>query len=145
MNPESSNCNLTFLIPSALCHDWYWQHCVRSSLVQTGGSDWSRVITWPGYWPLIGAGRACQPRSVPCPGQFISIYNIVILDTLHYYKTINRSITPGVMQLWRINYQPDTEIHAHEDTSSKSGVIYIYWVRVSNDVLNIAAMSKTLK
>ena len=28
-------------------------------------SDWLRVITWPGYWPLIGPDSPCQPRLGP--------------------------------------------------------------------------------
>ena len=29
-------------------------------------SDWSRVITWPGYWPLIGLEWSTAGRGSPC-------------------------------------------------------------------------------
>ena len=35
-----------------LCgHVWAWEYCPHVSVL---AYDWSRVFTWPCYWPLIG-------------------------------------------------------------------------------------------
>ena len=64
--------------------------------------NFSRYCLAPSYWQRSGV--SCRTTGQCLSGHLISLYNIVKLDTLQHYKTINRSITPGVMQLLRINY-----------------------------------------
>ena len=35
---------------------------------QSPGSDWSRQVTWPEHWPLIGRGRVTWPQPWPLIG-----------------------------------------------------------------------------
>ena len=85
-----------------LCVKWGWVLSLGTSIL---ASDWLRMITWPGYWPLIGWVLFPGDIRAQSEVQSLNIYKRRVwdynwIDTQLHYNNHNYIMSWNMESMW---------------------------------------------